>query len=298
MSTKKITIASILTLIFSIALLAFAKTHSGNNEANAGYPVKKIMQYSYTLKNDSNKLLPEVHFWTFAPVKQTSSQRSAGLEVSDPYELVEDAFGNQIIHFTISNFPPFGSKIVRIKAEVGMADKPFNLPNADHETYLKAEKFVEVDNENIIKLASKLKADTSIKTAEKTHQWVANNIKYTGFAGKEQGALYAFNNKKGDCTEYMDLFVALMRANNIPARRIGGYVMQRSGNVEPTDFHNWAEFYDGKAWRMADPQENVFNKNHMEYVALNILDENLKNSFGIMGRYKVDAEDVQVQMTM
>ena len=49
---------------------------------------------------------------------------------------------------------------------------------------------------------------------------------YVGYIKNDRGALYALKTKEGDCTEFMHLFVALCRANKIPARCIGGYVQR------------------------------------------------------------------------
>jgi transglutaminase-like putative cysteine protease len=55
--------------------------------------------------------------------------------------------------------------------------------------------------------------------------------------------------RRGDCTEYAQLTVALLRALDVPARvRIGMLVSGTSMVV-----HAWAEFHDGNAWHEIDP---------------------------------------------
>ena len=59
--------------------------------------------------------------------------------------------------------------------------------------------------------------------------------------------------KKGDCTEYADLFVAVCRAKNIPARVITGISVQ-SDNTKAK--HNWAEVYLKEyGWVPFDPSK-------------------------------------------
>jgi transglutaminase-like putative cysteine protease len=103
-------------------------------------------------------------------------------------------------------------------------------------------------------------------------------------------------NRTGDCTEFMDLFAALSRANGIPARRIGGYVCRESGVVGPDDYHNWAEFYDGAAWRIADPQRKVFMEGPSRYVAIEIIAESPKNPMGTYHRVRVSGDGLKVKM--
>lgn len=299
MSSKKITTGVIFTLALSGLLFLSPKFPFGDSDQNeADYPIKRIMQYGFSLQNTSNKLLPEVEFLTYAPVKKTSSQKVLGLQVSQQYELIEDKQGNQILRFKFYDFPPYASKIISVKAEIGLSEQPLRFQEKNKSIYLKPEKFVESDNEEIKALSTSLVADTVFGTAEKIFKWVSENIKYKGYSGKEQGALYAYNNKKGDCTEYMDLFVAVLRANNIPARRIGGYVIKQNAIVEPSDFHNWAEFYDGATWQMADPQEKVFAQNRAEYVALHIINTGSENTLPSIERYKVNSKNVRVQLTI
>ena len=91
------------------------------------------------------------------------------------------------------------------------------------------QKNIQSDHPAINRVAHKLQAPDPAKTIERVFRWVAGNVRYSGYVGKDRGALYALENKKGDCTEYANLFVALCRANGIAARPIGGYVCPQSG---------------------------------------------------------------------
>ena len=52
-------------------------------------------------------------------------------------------------------------------------------------------------------------------------QWVSQNVKDDGYSAKDRGALYALTNRKGDCTEFMYLFVALCRLSADSSARLG-----------------------------------------------------------------------------
>ena len=66
-------------------------------------------------------------------------------------------------------------------------------------------------------------------------------------SGKIVGALYAFKERRGDCTEYMSLATAVFRVNNVPARAVAGFVVEEGSAVLSSgDYHNWTEFYDGQ----------------------------------------------------
>jgi hypothetical protein len=47
----------------------------------SNYSILRQIQYSFTLQNKTNRLLEKAEFWTYAPVKQTATQRTIHLEV-------------------------------------------------------------------------------------------------------------------------------------------------------------------------------------------------------------------------
>jgi len=277
------------------ASVAYSGKEENVNTPQSLYSILGQIQYSFTLQNKTNRLLEKAEFWTYAPVKKTSTQRSVKIEVSHPYDLIEDELGNQILHFTFENLPPYSSKIITIRADIEFSDIS-NPISADKKSFLKAERYIESDNHELKQLSDKFRSSTPLKTAESIFLWVADNIKYAGYLKDERGALYAFKNKKGDCTEFMDIFVALSRANNIPARRIGGYVVKTSAILEPYEYHNWAEFYDKGTWKIADPQKKVFMENQSHYIAMRIMGESPDNPMGEFNRFRFTGDGLEVRM--
>lgn len=68
---------------------------------------------------------------------------------------------------------------------------------------------------------------------------------------ERRGALWAFTNNKGDCSEYTDLSIALARAKKIPARAMYGWGYYAAENLRG---HAWLEYYfPGVGWLPADP---------------------------------------------
>jgi transglutaminase-like putative cysteine protease len=133
-------------------------------------------------------------------------------------------------------------------------------------------------------------------TAGMINEWVARHIRYTGYAREDRGALYALNSGRGDCTEYMYLFVALCRTKGIPARGVCGYVCENGGVLKPSGYHNWAEFYDQGAWRIADPQKKVFMRNGDQYIAMRIINRAERDFGGGLHRFRFAGEGLSVKM--
>ena len=257
----------------------------------------RFIQYSFTVQNISARVLPEAELWTFAPVKKTATQQCVALDASREYELIVDELGNQVMHFTFNNIPPFGVKIVRISAELVLNEVPRKIPG-DAQLFLRPEKYVEVDALPVKKIAARLKADNPFITAERIYSWVAASIGYSGFAGQEKGALSALESRQGDCTEYMDLFTALARAAGVPARRLGGYVVGKNTVLKPADYHNWAEFYDNEVWKLADAQKKKFVSRQADYIAMQIIRESVNNPMSGFNRFRVEGEGLQVRMNL
>jgi len=145
-------------------------------------------------------------------------------------------------------------------------------------------------------VAHQLSAGDAIETVNNISDWVSANISYSGYSGKERGAYYALKYKKGDCTEFADLFVALCRANNIAARRIGGYLSPEDAVLKAGDYHNWAEFYEDGIWKIADPQNKILRLNQADYIAIQIMRGSHDNPMGPYHRFRFKGEGLKVKM--
>jgi len=192
--------------------------------SKSSYDIKRTLRYSFTLQNKTNKVLNDVDFWVYAPVKQTSNQKTDTVTASHDYELTEDELGNQVLLFKIDQFAPYASKIIKLETKLHLSTKPINQAIQNKAVFLQAEKYVEVDNERIKQVGIDLKAADQLSSAQSVMNWVHKNIKYAGYIEKDRGALYALKSRLGDCTEYMYLFTAVMRSLGMPVRNIGGYV--------------------------------------------------------------------------
>jgi transglutaminase-like putative cysteine protease len=262
----------------------------------AGYTIAKNIQYSYTLQNKTNRVIEKAELWAHAPVKQTASQRCQDLTANYPFQLNTDKYGNQVLHFTFEKLAPYASRIITIKANL-MVSRSANPIAAEPEASdLLPEKYIESDHPAIRRAAAKLRESDAFKTITAVFRWVATNVRYSGYASQDRGALYALEHKKGDCTEYMDLFVALCRANGLPARRIGGYISPQNAVLKARDYHNWGEFYESGTWQIADPQNNVLMQNQDDYIAMRIIRALADNPLGTYNRFRVKGQGLKARM--
>jgi hypothetical protein len=128
------------------------------------------------------------------------------------------------------------------ESEIGVYDKSDEIFNlyCNH-----SEPYYERENPLLIELSNKLVdiTDNPIEKAEKIYNWVSDNIKYNGnLPAQEKGALWAYTNLEGDCSEYSSLMVTLLRVQGIPTRKVTGFLVSTDPHKRPKPGDNW-KFY-------------------------------------------------------
>ncbi len=184
-----------------------------------------------------------------------------------------DELGNERMHFSFTRLPPHATKVIAIEAKLAMANKPnrTELGSGSKDRFTKAEPYIEADDKQIVSLATELRSDGPRSSIEKMHRWVKEHMSYAGYVNNDQGALYAFHEGRGDCTEYAYLTTALGRAQGFPVRTMAGFVAQHNSVLSPAAYHNWTEFYLDGAWWLVDTQRDVLMRNASHYIATRIL---------------------------
>lgn len=119
----------------------------------------------------------------------------------------------------------------------------YNESSAVFQDYTKPEELIESDTPAIVSAAESVTGDIAdVQDAvSRIYDYVRDTLTYTKQT-EERGALWALENRRGDCSEYSYLFVALCRAVDIPARVKAGYAF-RSDSEIVSDGHMWGEYY-------------------------------------------------------
>jgi transglutaminase-like putative cysteine protease len=95
--------------------------------------------------------------------------------------------------------------------------------------------------------------------ARAIYEYVFTTMKYdkTGTGWGHGDVLYACDAKKGNCTDFHSLFIAMARSQGIPARfEIGFPLPPDKHSAEIAGYHCWSDFYiDGKGWIPVDISE-------------------------------------------
>ncbi len=140
------------------------------------------------------------------------------------------------------------SFIYRAKAIKYVIDR--NLPIIDHTNkiqpkYLQAEKYIEVDHESIQMLAQNLSYNVEdLKTLIERYYKYVHQMPSAPIRDLTS-ALTAFEQNKASCNGKARLFVALCRAKGIPARLVGGLILEET---RKRTSHLWTEVFIGDKW--------------------------------------------------
>ena len=147
-----------------------------------------------------------------------------------------------------------------------------------------SEPYYERDDASLISQSNSIvsPSDNPVEKAEKICNWVSNYLTFNETMPiQEKGALWAYNNQQGDCSEYSSLMVTLLRIQGIPARKVTGFLVSNNPAIRPTagnswNFytshltttmlgHAWVEYYVPEiGWIACDPtwneQSDYFNR--------------------------------------
>jgi hypothetical protein len=248
----------------------------------------RVLRFTLTATNPTLAALERQAVWIYMPMRMTSTQVLEQLAVSVPHQLMSDPLGHSIVRLDFESVPPLASRIVSFTAQVRLAPQPVPQALMDSQAWLRAQRFIEVDDPAVRACAAPLRRAGALDTATAIYDWVRANLRYAGYLADELGARVALETRRGDCTEYACLAVALARANGIPARTVGGYVAPGSIAPRPQDYHDWAELYVDGAWRTLDAQKEQWSPHPAGYVAFHIGTAAALNPIGLAHRFQVD----------
>ena len=272
-----------LLFVFLLVSLAFAarpgnRTTPGDGRHAPFRPPRMSMQSNKVELDLAYDLLVrgktyKISFVTLIPQTIPDRQTISHINYSPKPSRIFSRNGNQYAEFVFVNPKRYVKIRIKVKAELfeytiitaiekGEKKRANNLELAE---FLKQEKYIEKDNRRIQEAANAIEGRADLEKVLNVYDYVTDNMEYTTVNKKALGAVNALKRGKGDCTEYSDLFVALCRAKNVPARVITGYRVNRNATSPK---HNWVEVYlQEYGWVPFDPSNgdvgNVTSKSRL-----------------------------------
>jgi len=225
--------------------------------------------YSFTVKNLSageqvRVWIPAAQSDSYQEVKIISAKGDLPLKRTS-----EPKYGNQIYYAETTSAQP--ELHFDIEYEVVRHERVALGPNGPHvirASLLSEEKQQDLKPDVLVPVTG-LPADLAAKVtqgktgsldkARAIYDYVFTTLSYdkTGSGWGRGDVLYACDAKKGNCTDFHSLFIAMARSQGIPARfEIGFPLPPDQHSAEIAGYHCWSDFYvEGGGWIPVDISE-------------------------------------------
>lgn len=223
-----------------------------------------------------------------------------------PLDIRLDESGNWLARYHIS---PQEKLLIQTELYATISPQPVLFdPSSTHLPKTIHSKYWETNSEIVTGLSDKL------KTTENIYRYLVTNFTYNfgGITsrGERLGAVAALASSGSVlCTEFTDAFVALNRAEGVPAREINGYGYTKNDILQPRGvgidiLHAWPEYYssDQKKWISVDPTWgnttggiDYFNK--LDFSHITFVRHGLEDNYPLpAGSYKSNPTDKFVEV--
>lgn len=213
-----------------------------------------------------------VRVWLPAP-QSDAWQTVSNVSIESPYAhtLKEEAeYGNDIFYF--EGPPPAGGNLdivmrfdVIRREYVNRPGAPAAALAADHEDarllarFRQPDRLVPLDGKiaDVAREATQGRA-TDREKARAIYEYVTSHLHYdkSGTGWGRGDAIWACDNKRGNCTDYHSLLIGMARSVGIPAKFEIGLPVPTDKEGPIGGYHCWAAFYlDGLGWVPVDSSE-------------------------------------------
>jgi transglutaminase-like putative cysteine protease len=233
--------------------------------------------------------IPAAHSDEFQEVKVTSAGGDLGLKKTR-----ESRFGNEMYYADASrtskadlHFEVVYDVVRRERLTLGVARPRLaeaQIKDRDRKEFLLPDRLVPVTG-----LPADLAATvtggkvTPLDKARAIYEYVFTTMRYdkTGTGWGHGDVLYACDAKKGNCTDFHSLFIAMARSQGIPARfEIGFPLPPDKHHAEVAGYHCWADFFEpqhgwipvdiSEAWKHQEKRDYFFGAHDVNRVQFTV----------------------------
>jgi hypothetical protein len=264
---RKLCVLSSLFLVFAPSVFAQDSRHF-------------TFHYAFTVRNlpagkNVRIWIPAAQSDAYQDVKIISAQGDLPLKKTS-----ESRFGNQI-YFAETSGSAQPELHFDVEYDVTRHERVALGPTAPHlvaASLSSTEKQQDLQPDVLVPVTG-LPADLAVKVtqgltqpldeARAIYDYVFTTMRYdkTGTGWGHGDVLYACDAKKGNCTDFHSLFIAMARSQGIPARfEIGFPLPPDKHSAEIAGYHCWSDFWiDGKGWIPVDISEAWKHQEKRDY---------------------------------
>ena len=277
------TIKTIITAI-TLVLLFLNFNTIGSNKSNPNMINK--LEFSYEVKVPESKDGDKVELWI--PLPQTDNYQKINelkIETDFSYSILkEDQFNNQYLYIHANNENAGVVKVsVRASRFERNGGKKVKLKNPS--MYLGESSKVLITDEVREEAKEVIKGiKGSFNQAKAIYDHIVGCVKYdkSGQGWGNGDVIFVCDERRGNCTDFHSLFIAMCRSINIPARFAMGFPFPDNAKESVIKgYHCWAEFFiDGKGWIPVDASEAFKHPDQKEYLFGNLDNNRLQFTIG------------------
>jgi transglutaminase-like putative cysteine protease len=219
-----------------------------------------VFTYSATITD----LPPGKELQVWLPVPPTDDEQTVEILRKDiPAKStlsIESEYGNQILYAaTKTSGEEFKLSIDYRVTRRRSTIEPNVAARPTLKRFLEADRLVPIGGRPLDLIKGKQLPNRDTAKARLLYDLVDEHMKYdkSGSGWGRGDAIWACENRRGNCTDFHSLFISLARSQNIPARfEIGFSIPEERPEGEVNGYHCWAKFYvAGIGWMPVDISE-------------------------------------------
>jgi len=176
-----------------------------------------------------------------------------------------------------------------------LEEKKFPMQISQYEEFKEATTYIDITDDIRRKANELVSGKTDFNSAVLAlAEFVNTNLTYDiSLFGQNTKASVVLVDKRGVCSQYSTLFIALARALKIPTRYVTGVAYSNTNNNFGN--HAWAEVYNGEIWLPIDPTYGEYFYLDSSHIALSKLND-IENgvSFSYTPQTSIDIKEINI----
>ena len=264
--------ATLVTISMALPIIASDPASEGTSGSNPGVPHARAFEFTYQVTLDP---APAGTLRVWIPVATSDASQKVVLKTVSGLDHSQSGrdseYGNSVLYTEIGKT----AAPVTITVTYAVTRKEYSHGGvqqlmrynraedpapADVARFLAPDRLIPI-NDRFKTMAAEITRGKGgdVEKAYAIYNFVFHTLRYdkSGEGWGRGDAMWACDAKHGNCTDFHSLFIALMRAEKIPARfEIGFPLPEGKAEGEIGGYHCWAEFYvSGLGWVPVDISE-------------------------------------------